>query len=142
MPKGTTICNDLLQLIFNAVAIQYLADNAGATPLTSLYVSLHTAPVGSGSQLTNEVAYTNYGRVAVLRTSAGWTVSANAARNTALVQFPQCGATGATASDVAIGTHATGAGKVLYTGALASNLAIANLIQPQFAANALVAQET
>lgn len=143
MPKSTTYCNDLLKLLFNAVAIANIADNAGSSPLTNLYLSLHTADPGvGGAQTTNETSYTNYARIAVARTSGGWTVTSNSAANTALAQFSQCGATGATITHVAIGTGSSGAGKVLYAGALNSPLTVANGIQPQFAAAALTAQET
>jgi hypothetical protein len=91
--------------------------------------------------LTNETSYTNYARIAVARTAGGWTVATGSASNVALAQFPQCGASGATITHVAIGTAASGAGKVLYAGALSASLAVANLIQPQFAASALIASE-
>lgn len=144
MPKGTTACNDLLGLLFNAAAIANIADNAGSSPLTNLYVSLHTSDPGAGgAQNTNEIAYTNYARVAVARTTGGWSApSAGATQNAALIQFPQCGVTGGTATHVAIGTASSGAGKVLYSGALNASLAIANLIQPQFSAGALTVTET
>lgn len=143
MPKSTTFCNDVLKLIFNATAIANIADNAGTSPLTNLYLSLHTADPGiGGAQTTNETTYTNYLRVPVVRTSSGFTVASNTATNAALVQFAQCGATGATLTHVAIGTASSGAGKVLYAGSLNSSLAVANGIQPQFQANALTAQET
>lgn len=48
----------------------------GSTAAGSFYVSLHTADPGeTGTAVTNETAYTNYARVAVARSSAGWTVS-------------------------------------------------------------------
>lgn len=143
MPKSTTFSNDLALLIFNATAIANIADNADASPATSLYLSLHTATPGiGGSQLTNEAAYTNYARIAITRNGAGWTVASGAATNAALAQFPQCGASGATLTHVAIGTALSGAGKVLYAGALSASLAVSNLIQPQFAINALTATES
>jgi len=143
MPKSTTFSNDLALLIFNGTAIADIAENDATSPLTNLYLSLHTATPGiGGSQLTNETSYTNYARIAVSRDGAGWTVSGGAATNTALAQFPQCGASGATITHVAIGTAASGAGKVLYAGALSASLAVANLIQPQFAATALTATES
>ena len=62
---------DILGLIFNATAISGLADNASASPLTNLYVALHTADPGEGgNQSTSEVNYTGYSRVAVQRTGA------------------------------------------------------------------------
>jgi len=143
MAKSVTTCNNLLKLLFNAVAWANVADNAASAPLTNLYISLHTADPGTGnSQATNETSYTNYARVAVLRTSAGWTIATNTAVNAALVQFPQCGATGATLTFVAIGTAASGAGNVLYSGSLNSALTVANGIQPQFSASALTVTET
>jgi hypothetical protein len=144
MAKATIFCNDLLKLIFNATAIANIADNAASSPVTNLYLSLHTADPGiGGAQTTNETAYTNYARVAVTRNSGGWTVTSNSAANTALAQFPQCGLTpGAAITHVAIGTALSGAGKVLYAGALTASLAVANLIQPQFSAAALTATET
>lgn len=144
MPKATTTCNNILALIFNATAWANVADNAASGPLTNLYLSLHTADPGvGGSQLTNETSYTNYVRIAVARTTGGWAVpSGGATSNAALAQFAQCGASGATITHVAIGTAASGAGLVLYAGALNASLAVSNLIQPQFAAGDLDVTET
>jgi hypothetical protein len=53
--KGNTFENDLLKLIFNATAIANIADNAAASPLTNLFVALHTADPGeAGDQTTSE----------------------------------------------------------------------------------------
>jgi hypothetical protein len=144
MPKSTATCNSILALIFNATTWNLIAENDSTSPATNLYLSLHTADPGVGnSQTTNETSYTNYARVAVARTTGGWDVpSSGATANAALVQFAQCGVSGATITHVAIGTGSSGAGTVLYAGALSSSLAVANLIQPQFAAGALDVTET
>lgn len=144
MPKSTTACNNILALIFNATTWNNIAENDTTSPNTDLYLSLHTASPGvGGAQTTNETAYTNYVRVAVVRTTSGWDVPASGATaNADLVQFAECGITGATITHVAIGTNLAGAGLVLYAGALNSSLAVANLIQPQFAAAALTVTET
>lgn len=144
MPKSTSTCNNVLALIFNATTWNLIAENDTTSPATNLYLSLHTASPGVGNdQQTNETAYTNYARVAVARTTGGWDVPASGAtQNAALVQFAQCGVTGATLTHVAIGTASSGAGTVLYAGALSSSLAVANGIQPQFAAGALDVTET
>lgn len=144
MPKSTTASNNILALIFNATTWNDIAENDTTAPVANLYVSLHTADPGvGGSQLTNETAYTNYVRVAVVRTTSGWDIpSGGATANAALIQFAQCGVTGATLTHVAIGTASSGAGLVLYAGALSSSLAVANGIQPQFAAGALDVVET
>lgn len=143
MPKSTSTCNKQLALIFNATAWTSIADNAASSPFTNLYLGLHTASPGVGNdQTTNETAYTNYARIAVIRTTSGWTVpSAGATSNAALAQFAQCGVTGSTVTHVSIGTASSGAGTVLYQGALSSSLAVANLIQPQFSIGALTVTE-
>lgn len=143
MPKGTTYATEVLALLFNGTAIADIAQNDGTGPLTNLYLSLHTSnPTAGGNQTSNETAYTNYARVAVSRNTGGWVApSAGATENTALVQFPQCGASGATITHVAIGTASSGTGKLLYVGALNDSLSVANLITPQFAAGDLVVTE-
>ena len=143
MAKSTTTCNRLLALLFNATPWTGIADNAASSPQTNLFLSLHTADPGVGnSQLTNETSYTNYARVPVVRTSAGFTVASNTAVNAALVQFAQCGESGSTLTHVGIGTALTGAGNVLYSGPLNSSLSVASGIQPQFNAAALTTTET
>lgn len=144
MPKSTLTCNAILALIFNATAWADIAENDSSSPATNLYVSLHTADPGVGNdQTTNETAYTNYTRIAIARTTGGWDApSGGATANAALAQFPQCGVTGATITHVSIGTASSGAGTVLYAGALSSSLAVALGIQPQFAAGALDVTET
>lgn len=138
MSKGNTYENDLMLLIFNATAIANIADNAASSPLTNLYVSLHTADPGEGgNQTTNECTYGSYARVAVARSGSGWTVSGNEATNAALVQFPQCSSGSETATHVGVGTAASSTGKMLYSGALSAGLAISSGIQPQFAAGDL-----
>lgn len=68
-----------LKHIFTNTAIANLGDVTGlpATSVAgSLYISLHTgAPGATGTQLTSEATYTNYLRVAVARSAAGWTVA-------------------------------------------------------------------
>lgn len=138
MSKSNTFENDLLQLLFNNVDIADIGDASGiqnSAAAGNLYVALHTADPGeAGNATTNETAYTNYARVAVARTVGGWTVAGNAVNNTAQVTFPQCGVTGATITHASITTAASGASKILYSGALSSALAVANQITPFFAA--------
>lgn len=110
----------LLALLFNATNWSNVADNTATSPLTNLFISLHTADPGeAGSQTTNETAYTNYARVAVARTSGGWTVSGTDPTqvvNAATITFPQCGVTGATITHWGIGTLVSGAGVLLASG--------------------------
>lgn len=138
MSKADVFENDLLKLIFQATAIANLADNAATSPLTNLYVSLHTADPGeSGNQSTSEATYTGYARVAVARTTGGWTVTGNAVENAAAINFPACTGGTNTITHFGVGTLSTGTGKLLYKGALTASLAVSAGITPSFAAGAL-----
>lgn len=114
--------NSLLVLLFNATAWANVADNAATSPLTNLFVSLHTADPGEGgSQTTSETAYTGYARVSVARTSGGWTVSGTDPTqvvNAGAITFPQCGATGATITHFGIGSLTSGAGVLFASGVI------------------------
>ena len=125
MSKGDSFENDWLKLIFQATAIANIADNAASSPLTNLYAALHTADPGeAGSQTTNEATYTGYARQAVARTSGGFTVTGNVVTLVADVDFPNCTAGPQTATHFSIGTASSGAGKILYRGAITPNIAI------------------
>ena len=125
MSKSNSFETSLLQHIFNNTAIATVGDATGlpaSATAGSLYVSLHTADPGeaAASQAASETAYTNYARVAVARSSAGWTISGNTVSNTAAINFATCGATGATLLYWGIGTGASGATTLLYKGPLSS----------------------
>lgn len=143
MPKSTATCNSIINLMYRATAWANVADNAAASPFTNTYVGLHTASPGTGNdQTTNETAYTNYARVAVVR-STGWdAASGGATANAATISFAQCGVTGATLTHVAVGTASSGAGNVWHQGALNASLAVSSGITPQFAAGALTITES
>jgi hypothetical protein len=143
MSKSNTFESDWLKIIFNATAMANMADNAATSPLTNLFVSLCTADPGeAGDQTTNEIAYTGYARVSVIRTSAGWTISGTTqVANAAVINFPACTAGAGTATFFAVGTLTSGVGKLLYSGALTASLAISAGITPSFAIGALVVTE-
>lgn len=142
MSKGNTYENDILALIFNATAIANIADNAASAPLTNLYVSLHTADPGeAGDQTTNECAYTSYARVAVARTSGGWTITANSASPTSTISFPAATGGTETATYFGIGTASTGTGKLLYSGPVTPNIAISSGVTPQLTTSSTVTEE-
>lgn len=129
--KGTTFDNDLLKLIFNGTAIANVADNAATSPITTLFVSLHTADPGSGTQATSEISYTGYARQTPARTTGGWTVTGGSVSPVANIQFPvSTGGTGGTAAFWAVGTAVSGTGKVLYSGALSPTIAITSGVTP------------
>jgi len=146
MSKSNAAETALLQLFFNNTDFANIGDAGGlqnSATAGSLYVALHTADPGeAGDQTTNEATYTNYDRVAVARSGAGWTVSGNSVENAAQITFPQCGASGNTITYVSIGTNSyPTAGTILYSGALNSSLAVALNITPLFAASGLTVTE-
>ncbi len=142
MSKANVFENDLIKLIFQATAIANIADNAAASPLTNLYVALHTADPGeAGDQSTSEANYTGYARVSVARTSGGWTVTNNQSVNAGAVTFGACTAGSNTVTHFSVGVAASGATKILYSGALTASLAVSAGITPSFAAGALTCTE-
>ena len=137
MSKSNSWENGLQLLTFNNTTFAGVGDATGLVGSTAdgnLYISLHTADPGeAGSQSTSETTYTNYVRVAVVRTSSGWTVSTNAVSNAAAISFAACGATGATLTYFGVGTASSGAGILLYSGALTASLIVSSGITPAFA---------
>ena len=124
MSKSATWENDLLKLVFNNVGVSKIGDATGLLPSSttgSLYVSLHTGDPGTtGDQTVNEATYTGYARVAVARTTGGWTVTAATVANAASITFGQCTAGSNTIEYFGIGTDSSGAGKMLYSFPLCS----------------------
>jgi hypothetical protein len=144
MSKGNTFENDLLQLIFNAVAIADLAQNDASSPLTELWVSLHTADPGeAGDQETSEATYTDYERVSVARASGagGWTISGNSVSPTDIITFPQATGGTETITHAAIGTAETGTGKILYKGALTPNIAVTTGVTPRITDTSTITED-
>lgn len=125
MSASNTTENDLALYVFDSTAPSWATN-------TDFYVRLHSSDPGeAGTAITNEIAYTSYDGVAVSRTT-GFSVSGNTASNAALVQFPTCTGSTATATYFSICTTQNGAGQIIVSGALTSSLSISNGIQPQF----------
>lgn len=142
MSKSNTLETAILQLLFNGTAIANLADNAAASPVTSLYVSLHTADPGeAGTQLTSECTYTGYARIAVARNGGGWTITGNTANPAANIDFAQCTAGTNTVTHFGIGTLSTGAGVLLYKGAVTPNIAVSNGVIPRLSTATAITED-
>lgn len=142
--KSNTFENDIVKLIFNGVAIANIADNAASSPLTSLYVSLHTADPGeAGTQTTSEASYGGYARVAVARTTGGWTVTAGIGevKPVSAITFPQATSGSNTITHFAIGTSLSGAGKVLYAGAVSPAITVTANITPQLTTDTTITED-
>lgn len=134
MSKSNTTENDFLKMALQGTDPSW---RSGATQ----YLALYTADPGeAGTAITSEATYTGYARVAVTKATA-WTDGGSSFSNSALVQFGKC--TGGTNDITHFGvvTTASGAGQLLYSGALSSTLAVSNNIQPQFDIGDLVITE-
>lgn len=133
--------NGLLSLIFENSNYANVGDATGLRGSSTagvFWIGLHTAnPNETGDQTTSETAYTNYARVSVARSTAGWTVTSGTADNDGAITFPQCGASGATLTHFGIGSDTSGAGNLFMYGALTASLAVSNLVTPSFAAGTL-----
>ena len=144
---SAAFANDLLKLVFNGDAIDGLAANATTDPMDTLYISLHTAEVGpTGAQNTSELDYEGYERLAVPRSSLGFTVDGVTMNPTEAWEFGEMTAGDAqTATHLCIGTEATGAGKVLFRAALNPSINMAEGVTPRIrtssALSALIAFE-
>ena len=142
--KGQSFDTGLMQAIFTAVfsnaTVTSLFQNAGS-PLTSLYVALHsTDPTATGSQTSNEISYTSYARVAVARTTGGWTVGTATVSPAATISFPACTGGTATATYWSVGTAFSGAGNLLYAGSLSPSISISNGVTPQLTSSSAITE--
>lgn len=133
--KGNTFENDVVLKVFNDTDFSW---DAGA----NLFISLHTGDPGeAGSQTTSECAFGSYARVSVARSGAGFTVASDTATNAAVISFPECTSGSETVTHVAVGTATSGAGQIIYKGALTASRAVSSGITLQFAIGALAVTE-
>ena len=138
--KGNNNSIGFLSMVFQAVQTASFVGimRNDTSPITNLYVSLHTAdPTASGAQNSNEAAYTSYARVAVARTTGGWSIAGETITNVGAITFPACTGGSETETYVGVGTASSGAGVLLWAGPLTSSLAVSNGITPSFAAGQL-----
>lgn len=135
MSKSNALENSLLLLLFNNTNIALVGDATGvrgSSAAGSLYISLHTADPGeAGDQTTSEATYTGYARVAIARSGAGFTITANSVSPAANIDFPIGTAGSGTVTHFGVGTAASGAGVLLYSGTVTPNIVTGNGITPR-----------
>lgn len=140
--KSDVFENDWLKLIFNATAIANMADNAAASPLTSLYIALHTAdPTDAGVQTASEATYTGYARVSVARTAGGWTVTGNSVSPVAAISFGACTAGANTITHWSVGVASSGGTKILYAGSVTPSISVSAGVTPQLTTASTVTED-
>lgn len=140
MSASNAFESQLVLLIFNNTNAANIGDATGlrgSTTAGNLFIALHTADPGeAGDQTTSEAAYTGYARVAVARSSAGFTCSGTAptqAANAAAVTFPACTASSAVCTFFSVGVATSGASVILASGSLTASLSVSAGITPSFA---------
>lgn len=145
MSKSNAFETALLGLLFENTAIANLGDAGGlraSATAGSLYFSLHTADPGeAGDQTTSEIAYTSYARVAVARSSSGWTVSGNAVSVDTDVTFPAGSGGSGTATHWGLGIASSGAGVLLYKGSISPTIVCGSGVTPKLTAGTVVSED-
>jgi hypothetical protein len=135
--KKDTFENAILLCIFNNTTVTGIGSDGlrGSTTAGNLYVALFKTVAPSDSVQGTELAYTGYARVAVARTSGGWTIAGNNCSNTAPVTFGICtGGAPETAISFAVCKASTiGVDDAIYWGDLTAPLVINVGITPEFA---------
>jgi len=140
--KGNTFENDLLKLIFHGTAIANIADNAASSPLTSLYVSAHTADPGEGGdQTTSECAYTSYARIGVARNSGGWTITGNSVSPASELSWPAATGGSEIVTHWGVGSASSGTGKLLYSGTVTPNITVVSGVTPKLTTASTVTED-
>lgn len=142
MSKSNALETAWLELFFKGTNMSLIADNTATTPLTSLYVSLHTADPGeAGTAITNEATYTSYARVAVARSGAGWTVSGNSVSPAANIDFPACTGGTNTITHFGIVSTASGAGTLYYKGTVTPNISVSSGVTPRLTTASTITED-
>lgn len=128
--KSAGFKQELLSSLFNSTA-SAVGSNMGhvfsaAVGLTQFWLSLHTTVPGTASsrQDLNEATYTGYARVAVSRTTSGFTVTAGSAVLAANATFATASSSGQTITHFGIGATSTLTGFLYYAGTVTPTITI------------------
>lgn len=133
----------VLDLIFKATTNATYASAAGTA--TSLYVALHTAdPYASneaGTQTVSEANYGSYARVGVARSAGGWTRTGSSISPAANIDFTQAASGTNTITHFSIGESSSGAGALLYAGAVTPNISVSTGVIPRLTTASTVTED-
>lgn len=153
MSKSNEFANLLMKHVFNNDDILTIGDAGGLLGSVvpgDLYVSLHTSDPGEAvtDPTATETTYTNYVRVAVARTTGGWTITGTdpaSCSPTVDIDFPECGAAapGAPITHFAITAGTDGAGDelVLYSGTVTPNITMAEGVIPRLKTTSTITED-
>ena len=145
MSKSNSMENGVLELVFKNTNFANVGDATGlrgSSTAGSFYLSLHTGDPGeAGDQTTSECAYGSYARVAVARSGAGFTVTGNSVSPAANADFPEATSGTETATHFGIGTASSGAGILLYKGAISPNISISSGVTPRLKSTSTITED-
>jgi hypothetical protein len=133
----------LLDLLFLNTDFANIGDASGlqnSATAGSFYISLLEADPGETGAVTNESTYTDYARVAVARSGAGFSRTSSTISNAALVSFPASSGGSSTVTHFGIHTASSGSGNMIFSGALTASRTITSGNTPQFAAGQLTVE--
>lgn len=145
MSKTNAFETDILELIFENTTLAAIGDATGlvgSSTAGSYYIALFTADPTDAGTITNECDYTGYARLAVARSTAGWTTTNGVCVNDAAITFAAC--TGGTNTVTHFGICKAGTASVadlIYTGALTASRSVSSGITPEFAAGDITVTE-
>lgn len=135
MSKSNASENDTLDAILRAVDPSWRAN-------ASRWVALHTADPGeAGTAVTSEATFGSYARVLVTAATGFTAAAAGSSSNTGVIAFPECTSGSESITYCSIVTTASGAGEILYSGAVTTPRTISSGITGQFAIGGLVVTE-
>jgi hypothetical protein len=140
---------DLLKLILNGTPLANVFDNAASSPIGSVYVGMHYQDPGAGAgfdQTLYELDYGSYGRVAVVRSTLGWTVSTSGSSVIAIpvadIVFPIPTTLGSSFSGLwaSIGRAVSGAGYLFWSGSITSTIIPSLTLPPTLLASSTLTE--
>lgn len=135
MSKSNTSENDVLDAVLRGVDPSWRSN-------ASRWIALHTAdPADAGTAVTSEATFTSYARVLVTAATGFTAAASGSSSNTGVISFPECTGGSNLVTHCSIVTTASGAGQIIYSGALTASRTISSGITGQFAIGALVITE-
>ena len=131
MSFGDVAEQNVMVLIFNGTAWANIAENDTSAPETDLGVALHTAtPADTGTQLTNEAAYTSYVRVDLTRVgSSAWSSTAGVVTPVANIDFVEATGGSETETFMSIGEAANDI--MIFYGTVTPNIVVTTGVTPR-----------
>jgi hypothetical protein len=129
MAKSSAFINAWLKHVFQNATVPNVGDATGlrgSSSAGSLYFALHTADPGvAGDQTANECDYSGYARQGLVRSAVGFTVTGSSVSPASQLDFPSptdLTNLPQTATHWSVGVASSGAGMILYSGAMTENL--------------------